>query len=395
MRFSNVLLFIGCCCASVGTSLADQALTDQDRNLVEQGRAVYGTEAPVTNRHSARMQEEAKAFFEQLSGQSSLLQEHERRKFEKRHTGYSLLVFASFSLGTQGLDDIFSAVADDKDAVVVFRGVPEGVSFAEGVKMLQNLAGQKEKIPNVIINPTLFDTYSVSVVPTLLLLEDSSQGEQRVAARVEGISRSGWIREAVERGESGDLGAKGPVMEIAEPNLIDVAKQRLAAIDWEKKKEDAIARFWTKADFNELPRARVPRSRELDPSIIVTEDISAEGEMIVPEGTVINPLDLRPFTQALVIFDPMDQKQIELLERNLPNIRTAPGVQRITFIATRLDRETGWDSYKEITDRLDAPVFLLSSDIVSRFEVEYAPTVITSLGRKFQILELAEEIGDE
>nr|MBG9386379.1 conjugal transfer protein TraW [Klebsiella pneumoniae] len=117
-----------------------------------------------------------------------------------------------------------------------------------------------------------------------------------------------WLAREVDNGEKGDLGVKGPVEKISEPDLIDVAKKRLANIDWEEKKKQAIERFWTKQNFNELPRAPKSRTREIDPSVMITSDISTpDGTVFAHAGDVINPLcdpkevckpGTRPFTQA-------------------------------------------------------------------------------------------------
>ena len=168
-----------------------------------------------------------------------------------------------------------------------------------------------------------------------------------------------------------------------------------------EKKKKAIERFWLKQNFNELPKAIKARTREVDPSVVVTKDIAAaDGSVFARAGEVINPLcDLRmecqpgtrPFTQAVVVFDPQDKKQIALLAKALPKIRQEPGVQRITFIATALDKDKGWDSYKSVSDQIDSPVYLLTPDLISRFELEHTPTVITAKNRMFIVRELVEE----
>ncbi|MEQ1968923.1 TrbC family F-type conjugative pilus assembly protein, partial [Xenorhabdus nematophila] len=288
----------------------------------------------------------------------------------------------------------------------VFRGIPEGMNLGQGVKAIQALAAKKDPVPNIIINPTLFKTYKITAVPTIVMLEDEPlPGEQpNVVAQVSGLSDPIWLAREVDNGEKGDLGVKGPVENIGEPDLIDVSKKRLANIDWEEKKKQAVERFWTKQNFNELPRASKTRTREIDPSVMITSDISTpDGTVFAHAGDVINPLcdpkevckpGTRPFTQAVVVFDPLDKKQMELLAKKLPEIKQEPGVQRITYIATAFDKDKGWDSYKNVTDNFDAPVYLLTPDLIARFELEHTPSVITSRGKKFVVRELAEE-GDE
>ncbi|MHB4491971.1 hypothetical protein ACYB5X_25510 [Klebsiella pneumoniae] len=137
---------------------------------------------------------------------------------------------------------------------------------------------------------------------------------------------------------------------------------------------------------------------------MITSDISTpDGTVFAHAGDVINPLcdpkevckpGTRPFTQAVVVFDPLDKKQMELLAKKLPEIKQEPGVQRITYIATEFDKDKGWDSYKSVTDNFDAPVYLLTPDLITRFELEHTPSIITARGKKFVVRELAEEGGE-
>ncbi|PDN26472.1 TrbC family F-type conjugative pilus assembly protein [Salmonella enterica] len=396
-----------------GAYAQETPLTEQDKALIEQGKQIaqkaQKMEMPslLQNQHMDEAQAEAKAFFKQLQTTNPTLKEMHRKQAEKGiYSDHRILVFASLSLGEQGLDDVLTAVSGQPDSVIVFRGIPEGMNLGQGVKAIQALAAKKDPVPNIIINPTLFKTYNITAVPTIVMLEDEPlPGEQpNVVAQVSGLSDPVWLAREVDNGEKGDLGVKGPVEKISEPDLIDVAKKRLANIDWEEKKKQAIERFWTKQNFNELPRAPKSRTREIDPSVMITSDISTpDGTVFAHAGDVINPLcdpkevckpGTRPFTQAVVVFDPLDKKQMELLAKKLPEIKLEPGVQRITYIATEFDKDKGWDSYKSVTDNFDAPVYLLTPDLITRFELEHTPSVITARGKKFVVRELAEEGGE-
>ena len=66
------------------------------------------------------------------------------------------------------------------------------------------------------------------------------------------------------------------------------------------------------------------------------------------------------------------------------------GVQSTTLIATQFDSLDGWDSYRSVTDHFEAPVYLLTPDIVQRFEIERLPSVITSDGKAFVVEELTK-----
>ena len=241
------------------------------------------------------------------------------------------------------------------------------MNLGEGIMQVQNIAKQFSPIPNVIINPTLFQKHNVTTVPVIVALDAEQSALASMPtdkidelARVSGLSDPHWIKREIQEGEKGDFGVKGPMVEILEPDMTEEAKRRVANIDWEEKKKQAQGRFWTKQTFNTLPRAPRERIRELDPSIYISEDITApDGTVIAAKGDVINPLDIRPFTQAVVVYDPLDKKQVELVKAELPALLKQPGVNRITYIGTQFDKEDGWKSYKEVTDVFNQPFICL------------------------------------
>lgn len=309
-------------------------------------------------------------------------------------------VFISRSLGTSALKSIFTTLSGDKDAVAVFRGVPEGDKIDQGLWDIQAMAKQFSPPPNIILDPTLFRDYHVTQVPVVIVTDEQSTdfldsgNPSKVVARVDGLSDPAWLRSKVKQGQTGDLGHQGPVASISEPDLIEVMKAKMANIDWESKKKKAVANFWAHQHFQTLTPATKPRTRKIDPTVVVTQDIkSPDGTVIAAKGTRINPLNIRPFDEVVVVFDPLDKKGMAQLKEELPAIKTAAKNLHILYIATRFDKDAGWDSYKATADLFDAPVYLLTSDVLLRFKLEHTPSVITSdPDRKvFVVRELAKE----
>lgn len=358
-------------------------LNDEDKALIKQGQQIIQKAGALKLTHPPmdKAKTEAMALLKQLQQSNPTLKEMQRRQAEKStDTAHKILVFTSRSLGKQGLEDILTAVSGNSEAVIVFRGIPKGMNLGQGVMLIQTLAAKKDPVPNIIIDPTLFRTYKITSVPTIVVLDEDEPlpGEPpKIVAQVSGLSDPAWLIREIKSGERGNFGIKGPVEAISEPDLIEVAKARFANIDWEQKKKQAIKRFWKKQSFNELPPAKKARTRKLDPSILITRDITTlDGRLIAKKGETINPLDKR---------------QIAALAKALPEIQKAPGVQQITYIATRFDREKGWDSYQAVSDHFDAPIYLLTPDLVSRFELEVTPSIITAKDKKFIIRELVQD----
>lgn len=309
-------------------------------------------------------------------------------------TAKNILIFASYSLGDHGLEELLEGAASYPNATVVFRGIPAGMSLGEGVKKIQELAVKKNPVPNVVINPTLFEKYGVTDVPTIVLLEAgrdaSGADEPQPVASVKGLSDPVWLLDKVSHGDRGELGVHGNIVPIKEPDLIKVMQARTMAIDWEEKKRVALERCWKNLPNHNLPPVTKGRTRIIDPTVVVTKDIvSPNGAIIAQAGTKVNPLSLRPFTQLVAVFDPLDKTQLARVQKALVRLRQQKGVDRVTYIATRFCADKGLDGYKEISDAVNAPVYLLTSDIVERFELQSAPSIIYAGGDHFLVEEIA------
>jgi conjugal transfer pilus assembly protein TraW len=397
---------------------AQTPLTQADRGLIDAGKA--SIQAAQKKSLSAEMQQaiaqateqkaaaqdtadRSRTFATQLvqklqQAQAIRLSSLKRVQAEKQARAQAprLLIFASQALGQKSLDELLQTAAATPNTFVIFRGIPQGLSLSQGIWAIQALAAHHQPIPNILIDPTLFRRHHITTVPTIVMLQSPQRlltdttNTERVLGRVAGLSDPAWLIREVSRGAKGDQGIRGPVRPISEPDLIDRMKQRVAAIDWAAKKRQAIARFWTHQRFIPLKPATHTQKRDFDPRVTLTRDITrAEGFVIAKQGTVINPLDKRPFTQAVVVFDPLDPRQLVWLKQVIPSLKKRPGVQRLTFIATQFDREQGWKAYTQLTEALEAPVYLLTPDLVARFTLTVTPSVITAQNHRFVIEEIA------
>jgi len=97
------------------------------------------------------------------------------------------------------------------------------------------------------------------------------------------------------------------------------------------------------------------------------------------------------FDEIIVVFDPLDKRQLPLIRKHLPRIQSDIGNFPVTWIATQLDREKGWDSHVQISDELDEHVYLLPTDVRDRFELEHVPTILFARDKKFEIVEIGLE----
>jgi conjugal transfer pilus assembly protein TraW len=127
-----------------------------------------------------------------------------------------------------------------------------------------------------------------------------------------------------------------------------------------------------------LARTRQPRRFHHDPSIVVQEAIrDADGRVIVPPGTVVNPLDTVTLSQALLFIDARDREQVARA-RKLIDERQG----KVKVILTG-------GSYLDLMRRWQRPVFYdQQGNLTTKLGIRQVPALVTQDGRRLRIDEL-------
>lgn len=288
-------------------------------------------------------------------------------------------VFVSWSLGEDAIRQALELAAGRPDTFVLFRGVREGMRFADALREMQMMAVKVDPVPNITLDPTAYQRFAVASVPEVVVADGDV-----VIARARGTLNPQAVHERIAAGQRGDLGDLGPIRQFAERDLIEVMKERVAQIDWTQRKRDSVAKYWDHARFQALPATVEARTRVFDPSVTVTQDIKdARGKVLAAAGTVVNPMDFRPFSLRLVVFNGADPAQVATALR----LAREGGNKKTVLISTEADREKSWDGWKEQENRFDAPVYLLTPDVRERFWLEYVPAVVEAEGRMLAVRE--------
>lgn len=290
----------------------------------------------------------------------------------------TITLLVSRALGAAALRDIF-ATAARPDVRVVFRGVAEGEPLVDFMRGIHAALDGLDPLPTVELDPTPFREAGAEAVPLMIL-----SGPHGEIARVAGLSDPAWLQAQVAAGRTGDLGVRGPVERISEADMLEEIARRVAALDLAGLREQALARYWARAVFEHLPTAREPRTRVIDPVIEAKADIALpDGTLLVRVGERLNPLDRLAFGLRLVVFDPTEPAQIRTARR----LGDGAGALRPVYLATRLDREAGWEGFRALEDALDETVYLLTPDVRERFALERVPSSVESAGRVFLVRE--------
>ena len=289
------------------------------------------------------------------------------------------LLFVSFSLGDASLKGIFEDASGRDDVLLVFRGPRPGQKLPALMADFKRLLKGIDPVPNIVIDPTRFQRWSVTSVPDMVVEQD---GQSRLHVR--GVSNLSWLDEQLKAGKQGDLGTLGDVGAIAEIDLLEELKRRLAAIDWKQKQQQAIARFWDQHKFEVLPAAHQDLDRTVDLTITAPRDLAApNGQLIIRARQTVNPLDKMPFGLCLMVFDATVPAQVELIQRQSCQDKKA----RVLYLTTSLPRQDGWDQLKTLETRLQAPVYLLTPDVRSRFQLQQVPAIVEQAGNHLVVHE--------
>ena len=186
-------------------------------------------------------------------------------------------------------------------------------------------------------------------------------------------------------GAARDLGVRGAVWPVAEPDLLAQIEARLeemeASGEMARVRREAVERgrrrIEAPARVDGIAAARVRRTRLFDPSITLDRDIrTADGTLVAARGARMNPLDVRPLTRDLLFID--GERPVEVAWA-LGHGRTA----RIVLVAGRpldLMRVHGRPFFFDQGGRLS-----------KRLGLRATPSVVTAEGPVLRITEVPLE----
>jgi conjugal transfer pilus assembly protein TraW len=289
------------------------------------------------------------------------------------------VMFVSFSLGDAVLKGIFEEASGQEDVLLVFRGPKPGQKLPGFFVELKELLKDIDPLPNIVIDPTRFQKWKVTTVPEIVV-----EAQGRALVRVKGVTSLDWVKSRQNAGRQGDLGRFGEVYDIAEIDLLEAIKSRLATLDGPRLKQQAITQFWQKRPFEVLPASQEDRDRLIDLTVTAPRDLIApNGNLIIRAGHTVNPLDQMAFGLCLIVFDATQPAQLDTVKQLSCRDKNA----RVLYLATQLSRQDGWEGLKNLETTLDAPVYLLTPDVRQRFQLQQVPSVVEQAGNRIVVRE--------
>lgn len=285
-------------------------------------------------------------------------------------------IFVSFSMTNKELYDAFSE-AGQTGAEIYFNGMhPDDENIGQTMRRLQKMAGDLEVRPSARFHPKAFEEFQVQSVPYIISV---SKGR---SLSVAGVLNFAWLEEkGNEKQGRHHFGTQGAVRPVIERNLLEEIELRLSRIDFEEKKKQAVAKFWSKQKFITLPRAQKNDAWMIDPTVKVTKDIvNPKGEVLARKGDIVNPLDAVPALNTYVLFNARDVKQLEWAYEQKTSGKL---VGTVMFLSSELDSEKGWDHLTALRDQFKQEIYMVPKEMVERFNITGLPAIVsTDLERK-------------
>lgn len=266
-RTLPIILLAACAGASASDAMLDgiDALVEQARRIEGQAqqapRPAWLEGEPIGEaqrraiesiaRDAARIEESARAddVTETLEAANAVSDAARNLTTGRASSAYRVEILVSWALGEEALREIAAEASSHPNAVMIFRGIPEGQRFRDAIKRLHALLAGLDPVPSVTIDPPRFERLGTDQVPAIAVY---AGGEPLAHAR--GTYGIRYVLARVGTGARGDLGAIGPTVMVTEPNLIEVMKQRLASLDLTASQRRTAERYWGRLQYHEPRR---------------------------------------------------------------------------------------------------------------------------------------------
>lgn len=289
-----------------------------------------------------------------------------------------MYVYISLSMPDETIRALFhQALAHGglRSVVFVLRGwQPPGPNQLVGrLNSLFPEAQRLRDLPNVQIDPNLYEQQGIRVVPTFTTKDKNGRWGTVVG--------STSIEDAVSRIESNRYDGQviGPTFEIEEPNVLEMIRQRVAAHDWTADVERVKQNLLTKTTTGQaLPAATRDASYLVDLTIVNNQTLQgATGEVFAAAGTTVNPFDYMTTSKRYIFIDANDERQ---LAQALEWREQFPYTTIITTIPLQ-----SVEARSAALNLLQQPIYEINQTLIQRFKLNSVPSIAYQEGRMLRV----------
>lgn len=288
-----------------------------------------------------------------------------------------LYFFISSSMKSNEISDVLIS-AKRTGATVVLRGmIPNTTVLTDTSRYLLKIlkdAKLQNSPPKVIIDPRLFNIYSIDSAPSMVYTRDD------VIQIASGFASPDWfVEEGRTLTEAKNLPSLSSTEIIVEEDLVELLKRKYAEIDVKEQRKKAIASYFSRQTFKPFPIPEEDKDFEIDPRIIFTKDVYAGDKLMAKKGDIVNPLaGFEGHNRSLFIIDPRDPRQKSLIKDRLHT----DSIANPTIVVSHLDADKQFDGVGELQQEFKHRIYMLQPSYVDRFKITALPIRIDIVGGK-------------
>lgn len=183
-----------------------------------------------------------------------------------------------------------------------------------------------------------------------------------------------------------DLGTIGPTFPIIEKDMIEMMKGKLSRMEKsgdlaklnERYKNEVIGAVENPRAVPGIRATETARSFYIDPTYTLDRNVvDANGAILYPAGTKVNPFDYAPMTQYLIFFDQRDKSQVEFAKRFIENSKIRVKPILVAGSPMKLMRE--WK--REV-------FFDQGGALSRRFQIKQTPAIVSQDNKRLRVDEI-------
>lgn len=221
-----------------------------------------------------------------------------------------------------------------------------------------------EPLVGFSIDPVPFIKADISKVPAAIIIEDD-----------ESLVTLGFLSFKKMLNHESTIDGTD-LSNISEIDMIELMKSKIDPAALEKQARGNAKSYWERYEFPDLPTSKRSDVWIFDPEVEVISDIfDANGKVIAKAGSRINPMKAVPFNRVLIIFNPMDSRQLSLAKNAYDeSLRLS---QKPILMVTKLGESDGWGSFGKLRKFFGTwNIYIVQKPIIDRFKLRSVPTVI-------------------
>lgn len=297
---------------------------------------------------------------------------NQKKKGESLLENVDGAIFISFSMPRKAMIETLQ-VAKRNNLTVIINGFIAGTKdIRPTLKAVNELATAAGVEPNIGIDPIEFERNEISAVPTIVLKSGGRTTKVSGTLNVQYAKNEHF--DTKTRPSYYDMGVRGQVFDVEEISIIESMKSSMKSIDWEKKKANAIKRFWANQKQVKLPDSLTNEAWRVDPTVRVNKDIkNSKGQILAKAGEVTNPFKKFNIKLTILIINASKDEQLQWA---VDQINSKIGAFQVHV--TGINTKDGWKDIERLRNTLGAPIFKMPDEVRKKFKVKALPTKIST-----------------